>query len=53
MRKRNKTGRVVIPEDAIIKPHELAVAVVLSRTGFDVEFLPVRTIPTPDLFLED
>ncbi len=50
MRKRNKTGRVVIPEDAIIKPHKLAVAVVLSRTGFDVEFLPVRTIPTPDLF---
>ena len=42
-------GRVIIPESAVVKPHELSTARVLSRTGNDVEFISVRNIPTPDI----
>ena len=44
-----KIGRIVVPKGAVIVPHEIRAAMVLAQTGFDVEFIPVRTSPTPDV----
>lgn len=46
-----KSGRIIIPRDALVQPHEMNVAIILSRAGNDVEFIPARNIPTPDIKL--
>ncbi len=48
MRKK-KIGNIKVPKGSIIQPHELMVATILSWSGNDVEFIPVRNIPTPDI----
>lgn len=42
-------GKIIVPFGASVLPHEQAVANILTTTGFDVEFIPVRLIPTPDI----
>ncbi|MBQ3476043.1 hypothetical protein IJH26_00835 [Candidatus Saccharibacteria bacterium] len=51
MRKPNKqrVGHITVPKNALVQPHEFNVATILSWTGEDVEFIPTRHIPTPDI----
>lgn len=49
MKKKLKTGNIVVPHGAMVQPHEFAVAIVLSQTGHDVEFLPISHIHTADI----
>lgn len=46
------TGSVIIPYGVTLEPHELEVAQILAKNGSDVEFIPVRIIPTPDIIYE-
>lgn len=46
-------GRIIVPRGAIPLPHELAVATILTKTGNNVEFLPVKTIRTADIIFCD
>ncbi len=46
---RKKIGNITVPKGAIALPHELVVATILSWTGDDVKFLPVRTVKTADI----
>lgn len=39
MRKNKRAGSIIVPKGALIQPHELMAATVLSWTGDDVEFL--------------
>ena len=48
-RKHNKPGKITIPDGVSIYPHELIVAEILSRTGYDVTFIPVGITSTPDI----
>lgn len=49
MNKKVIQGRIIIPKGAMVQPHELVVASILSWTGFEVEFLPVASIHTADI----
>ena len=42
-------GKIIIPKNTSVYPYEFVVATALSMTGHDVEFIPVRRIPTPDI----
>lgn len=49
-KQRRKIGHIIVPKNALVQPHELDVATILSSAGDDVEFIPVvsnRT--TPDI----
>ncbi len=47
--RKNKVGNITVPKGAIALPHELVVATILSWTGDDVEFLPVKHSHTADI----
>ena len=47
----NQIGKVIIPANAKPWPHELRVAKILARAGFQVEFIPEENIMTPDIYL--
>lgn len=42
-------GKIIMPFGASVLSHEQVVANILISTGFDVEFIPVRLTPTPDI----
>ena len=44
-----KVGKITIPKGAIALEHEMKVATILSWSGHDVEFIPLRTVQTPDI----
>ena len=45
----SKIGHITVPKDALVQPHELNVATILSWTGDNVEFIPSSHIHTPDI----
>ena len=51
MKKRQKKiGRIIVPKKTLVQPHELSVAMILSWTGDDVEFIPaMNNCITPDI----
>lgn len=53
MRSRKKrVGHITVPKGATALPHEFVVATILSWTGDDVEFLPVRHSRTADIIYQ-
>lgn len=48
--RKEEIGSITVPKGMVVLPHELVVATVLSWTGDDVEFIPLRTIKTADIF---
>lgn len=42
-------GQINNPYGTILQKHELSVANILIRTGYDVTFIPVGLLPTADL----
>lgn len=47
---KRKVGRITVPKEALVQPHEFNVATILSWTGEDVVFIPAsNTRPTPDI----
>lgn len=46
---KRKFGKIIVPKGALPLLPELLVAEILARDGEDVEFIPVRTVPTPDI----
>lgn len=46
---RRKQGKVIVPYGALVQPHELVVASVLSWSGEDVIFIPVGRYKTADI----
>ena len=47
-----KLGRVIKPADATPWPHEERVAEILSKAGYEVEFIPeIKTTGMPDILL--
>ena len=51
-RKKIRCGKVIIPADARPWPHERKVAKILSRAGYNIEFIPETSIKTPDIYIE-
>ena len=49
MKKKLKQGRITVPYGAMVQPHELIVATILSWTGEDVNFLPTGHAHTADI----
>ena len=49
MNKKSVQGKILVPKNALLQPHELIVASILSWTGSDVEFLPVSNTHTADI----
>lgn len=47
-----KYGKIIIPGDVSIWPHELRVAKILASVGFVVEFLPTRNHKTADVLVD-
>ena len=46
---KQKQGKITVPPGTRVLPHELMTATILSWTGDDVEFLPVRSTHYPDI----
>ncbi len=49
MKSRKNSGNINVPLGVAVLPHELVVATILSWTGDNVEFLPVRHVQTADI----
>lgn len=47
-----KYGKIIIPGDVSIWPHELRVAKILAAAGHTVEFLPTRNYKTADVLVD-
>ena len=47
--KKCKPGKIIIPKNTLIQPHELESAAVLSWKGDNVEFLPVGSKKSADI----
>ena len=48
-KEKGKVGRIIVPKNALVQPHEFDVAIVLAWTGNDVEFIPASHMHTPDI----
>lgn len=46
------SGKVIIPSGRLPWAHELRVANILASNGYNVEFLPERSIKTADILLD-
>ncbi len=48
--KKCKIGSITVPKEALVQPHELNVATILSWSGEDVAFIPANNIHSmPDI----
>lgn len=48
--RKQKIGRITVPKNALVQPHEFNVATILSWAGEDVEFIPAtNNRRTPDI----
>ena len=51
---KNKTGKIVIEQNANVWPHELRMAKVLAQTGYNVKFIPAHnSICSADAYINN